>query len=448
MSTRRIASLVSVLVLLVLAAPALALEKPHREVMPNGATLVVLPTRSSPTVSVNVFVKVGSFEESARTSGITHFYEHLFFRGTPTLSGSQFKRAIEAIGGSANASTTRDFTHFFVNLPRTEVEQGMRLLADALVNAELDPQAVDQERKAVLEEFRLGSESPQRILSSRIFEMAYGEHPYARPIIGTEENITNFQRQDFLDFRDAFYAPERTSVVLVGDVELARILPQARQLFGTFRREKPVQEVSPPAVTPPSEEIRVVEPTSASRTSFVILGYPGPSVKDRPDVYQVDVMTFLLGIGRGSLIHRELVDTNKAMEAGVDFLTQRHPGLIVVSGVVAAGQEERLREDLLAAVDLVRQGKFSDRDLTRAKNFLRSTYLLGNETNAGKADSLGFYATIDEVDFATGYLAEIDKVTRQDVVQAAQRYFGPGHYCLILQARSAARQEASGRATR
>ncbi len=437
-----------VLVLLVLTAPGLAFETPHREVMPNGATLVVLPTRSSPTVSVNVFVKVGSFEESARTNGITHFYEHLFFRGTPTLSGSQFKRAIEGIGGSANASTTRDFTHFFVNLPRMQVERGMGLLADALINAELAPEAVDQERKAVLEEYRLGAESPQRILSARIFEMAYGEHPYARPIIGTEENITNFQRQDFLDFRDAFYAPERTSVVIVGDVELAEILPQARQLFGNFRREKSLPEATPPLVTAPREEVRVVEPTNASRTSFVVLGYPGPSVKDRPDVYQVDVLTFLLGIGRGSLIYRELVDTNKALEAGVDFLTQRHPGLIVLSGVAAAGQEERLREDLLATVDLVRDGKFTDKDLIRAKNFLRSTYLLGNETNAGKADSLGFYATIDEMDFATGYLAEIEKVTREEVIQAARRYFGPGFYCLILQGRSAPEPEESRRARR
>ncbi len=442
------ALLLSLLLVTAVAAPALAFEAPHREVLPNGATLVVLPTRASPTVSVNVFVKVGSFEESTQTSGITHFYEHLFFRGTPSLSGYQFKRAIESLGGSANASTTRDFTHFFVNLPRMQVEQGMRLLADALINAELSPEAVDQERKAVLEEYRLGSESPQRVLSTRIFEMAYGQHPYARPIIGTEENITNFQRQDFLAFRDAYYAPERTSVVIVGDVELGQILPQARQLFGTFRRETSVPEASAPSVPVPQAEVRVVEPTGSSRTSFVVLGYPGPSVKDRPDVYRVDVMTFLLGIGRGSLLSRELVDTNKALEAGVDFLTQRYPGLIVVSGVAAAGQEEGLRAELLAAIDHLRTGNFSDQDLARAKNFLRSTYILGNETNAGKADSLGFYAAIDDMDFATGYLREIDKVTRQDVVEAALKYFGPGYYCLILKARTGTEQDEEKRASR
>ncbi len=444
---RRARTLVLGLVLLLGAAlPALALEKPHRELLPNGATLLVLPTRSSPTVSVNVFVKVGSFEETAQTSGITHFYEHLFFRGTPELSGHQFKRAIEAIGGTTNASTTRDFTHFYINLPRMQVDQGMSLLADALIHAELSEDSVDQERKAVLEEYRLGSESPLRVMGTRLYEMAYAQHPYAKPIIGTEENITRFQRQDFLDFRDSFYAPERTSVVIVGDVELQEVLPRARELFGTFRRENAVPEVLPEPVAPPDQEVLAVETSPSTRTSFVLLGYPGPSVKDRPDIYQVDVLAFMLGIGRGSLLGRELVDTRKAMEAGVDFLTQRHPGLIVVSGVAPAGKEEALREELLAVIEKVREGNFSDRDLVRAKNFLRSTYLLGNETNSGKADSLGFYAAIDEVDFATGYLEEIEKVTRQDVIQAARKYLGSGRYCLVVKARGATRDEE--RATR
>jgi len=438
--------LLGLVLLLGTSLPALALDKPHREILPNGATLLVLPTRSSPTVSVNVFVKVGSFEETAQTNGITHFYEHLFFRGTPNLSGHHFKRAIEAIGGTTNASTTRDFTHFYINLPRMQVDRGMGLLADALINAELSEESVDQERKAVLEEYRLGSESPLRVMGTRLYEMAYGQHPYGKPIIGTEENISNFQRQDFLDFRDSFYAPERTSVVIVGDVELQEVLPRARELFGSFRREAAVPEVLPQPVSPPEQEVRAVETSASTRTSFVVLGYPGPSVQDRPDIYQVDVLAFMLGIGRGSLLGRELVDTQKAMEAGVDFLTQRHPGLIVVSGVAPAGQEEALREDLLAVVEKVREGDFSDRDLVRARNFLRSTYLLGNETNSGKADSLGFYAAIDEVDFATSYLAEIEKVTRQDVIQAARKYLGPGRYCLVVKARrQAGDDERAGR---
>jgi zinc protease len=434
------------LLLLGTAFPALALDKPYREILPNGATLLVLPTRSSPTVSVNVFVKVGSFEETAQTNGITHFYEHLFFRGTPNLSGPQFKRAIEAIGGTTNAATTRDFTHFYINLPCMQVDQGMSLLADALINAELSEESVDHERKTILEEYRLNSESPLRVMGARIYEMAYGQHPYGKPIIGTEENISSFQRQDFLRFRDSFYAPERTSVVIVGDVDLQEVIPRARELFGSFHREAAVPELLPDPVPPPEKEVRVVETSAPTRTSFVILGYPGPSVKDRPDIYQVDVLSFMLGIGRGSLLGRELVETQKAMEAGVDFLTQRHPGLIIVSGVAPAGQEEALREDLLAVIEKVREGDFSDQDLLRARNFLRSTYLLGNETNSGKADSLGFYAAIDEVDFATTYVQEIEKVTRQDVIQAARKYLGPGRYCLIVKARRPAGEEKRSRA--
>jgi predicted Zn-dependent peptidase len=229
-------------------------------------------------------------------------------------------------------------------------------------------------------------------------------------------------------------------------VDLQEVIPRARELFGSFHREAAVPELLPDPVPPPEKEVRVVETSAPTRTSFVILGYPGPSVKDRPDIYQVDVLSFMLGIGRGSLLGRELVETQKAMEAGVDFLTQRHPGLIIVSGVAPAGQEEALREDLLAVIEKVREGDFSDQDLLRARNFLRSTYLLGNETNSGKADSLGFYAAIDEVDFATTYVQEIEKVTRQDVIQAARKYLGPGRYCLIVKARRPAGEEKRSRA--
>ncbi|MBZ0171998.1 MAG: insulinase family protein, partial [Phycisphaerales bacterium] len=294
------------LLVLLAALPAFALAKPHREVLPNGLTLVVLPTRSSPTVSLNVFVKVGSFEETPETSGIAHFYEHLFFRGTPSISGFQFKRAIEAIGGSTNASTTRDFTHYYINLPKAFAGDGLGLLADALINAELTPESIDQERKAVLEEYRLGGESPARIVNGRIFEMAYPEHPYGKPIIGTEANINRFAREDFVQFRDKFYAPERTSVVIVGDVEPEDILPRARELFGTFRRENPAPDVAVSVGPRPGEEVRSVE-SLPSRNCFVILGYRGPSVKDRPDIYRVDVMSFLLGVGRGSLLGKEVV---------------------------------------------------------------------------------------------------------------------------------------------
>lgn len=425
------------LLILALLAPAAAGLEPYREVLPNGLTLIIRESHSNPVVSLNVFVQVGSVDETPETSGMAHFYEHMFFRGTPSHSGFEFKRAIESLGGTTNASTTRDFTHYYINLPSRYALEGLELLADALINAQCSPEAIDQERKAVREEFRLGQENPYRVIHNRIFALAYPDHPYGRPVIGTLENIDRFRRRDFLAFRDRYYTPQRVTVVIAGDVDRREILPAARRLFGGFSRSGP-PPASFPVGEPPSGEQEVIE-EAPLRASFVVLGFRGPSVKDRPDIYRMDVLSFLLGIGRGSKLSRRLVDRDLAYEARVDFLTQRYPGLVILVAVGEPGREQELKQALLECVRAVRNGDFTERELRRAKALLRSTYLFGKETAAGKADNLGFYETIDRVDFTSSYLQEVDRVDREAVVQAARQYLGGGYYSLIVRPRSPGR---------
>ncbi len=129
---------------------------PVRTVLPNGIPLIVQESYSSPTVSLNIFIRVGSVYEDPRYNGISHFYEHMFFRGTPTRTGLEFKRAIESLGGITNATTGRDYTHFYINLPKQYLRKGLELLADAYINAECSLDSVEAERKVVLEEYNLG----------------------------------------------------------------------------------------------------------------------------------------------------------------------------------------------------------------------------------------------------------------------------------------------------
>ena len=415
-----------------LATPAQALKAEHREVLPNGVTLMVSPTLASPTVSINIFVKVGSFEEDSSISGISHFYEHLFFRGTASMHGQQFKRSLEAIGGNANANTNRDYTHFFVNLPKEKVKEGIALMADAYLNSQLDPEAIDQERKAVLEEYNMGQDNPQRLIYDRVYSLAYGDnHPYSLPIIGTEQNIRNFQREDFMRFRETFHTPERTTVVVVGDVNLQEILPLLRQSFGSFHRSsgKSMRRAAAiPAPTQPVEDVMNFH----LKNCLLMLGFPGPCVHDKPDIYRMDVAMFLLGIGRSSLLEREVVDKELALNAGADFLTQRFPGMLIVYAVSKPEKEKEAREALLGAIDKLKQGNFSERDVRRAKAFLCSNFDLGNESNAGKASSLGFYASVGEEAFPADYTKRIREVSAADVTAVAKKYFGNGYYSVTM----------------
>lgn len=431
--SKRLSIVLFFVLIVVGVCPAWSQQKAnyYSEVLPNGMLLVLSENLDSPTCSLNIFCKVGGFEETAETMGISHFFEHLFFRGTPSLNGYQFKRAIEALGGQTNATTGRDFTHYYINLPSKNAVKGMHLLADALKNAELDQESIDQERKAVLEEYRMNLESPSRIMNQLISEMAYGEHPYGRSIIGTEYTIKSFNRPEFIKFRDTFIAPERTTVVVVGDFNSAEMLNVLREEFASFTRPQKRIISNYADIKRPEKEIAQIQDVKA-QSSFIMVGFVGPSIHDKPDIYQVDVMSFLMGLGRGSLVQRELVKKGKIQDGGVQFLTQRFPGLISLYGIGKVGDEERIKRELLSVTDMVCNGKFTERDLRRAKAFLRSNYSFSEETNAGKAENLGFYASIDDVKFTNRYLDEIEKVTKEDVIAAARKYLESGYYCVKL----------------
>ena len=428
---KRVGAMV-IAVWIVLVCPAAALKADYREVLPNGVTVLISQALASPTVSVNIFVKVGSFEEDGDINGISHFYEHLFFRGTPRWPGYDFKRRLEALGGSTNAETTRDLTHFYVNLPKENAVSALEMMADAYINAELDPEAIDQERKAVLEEYNIGMDNPQRLVYDRLSALAYGSgHPYCVSVIGTESNIRRFQRADFQRFREVFYTPERTVVAIVGDVRPQDIMPAVRRQFGSFTRSsgRPLRRAA--KISAPERVVDEVMHKNIKH-SMVLLGFPGPSVHDKPDIYRLDVASFLLGVGRGSIINRDVVDNGKALSAGVDFLTQRFSGLILLYAVAPEDKIGEAREALLASADKLKRGEVSERDLRRAQNFLRGNFQLSNERNAGKAESLGFYASLGEESFPEDYCAQLDAVTVRDVQEAANKYFTDGYYAVTM----------------
>lgn len=401
-------------------------------VLPSGLRIVVRENPASPTVSVNVFIAAGSLDETPETTGIAHFYEHLFFRGTPTLTGLQFKKSIEDLGGITNATTAKDMTHYFIGLPAEHAGRGLELLADALLRAELDPKGIDIEREVVLEEYRLGENNPGRIASDKIYKLAYGEHPYSRSTIGTKDAIKAFQRADFVKFRNDHYVPERCTVVVVGDVAAETMFQKARQLFGNFKSSAngPRKLVDPPK--PPDTPV-IEEGTAPVGSTIMFLGYPAPSAHERPDVYAVDVLSFLLGQSKDSLLYRSLVKEKRLAETvDVSFLTPRQRGLLIVTAVAADKKSAEMRAALTQGIAAVAEGKFEDKDLARAKAQLIGTYQLQNESNSGIADSIGFYAALGVPEFSYTYVEQVEKVDRQAVIEAAKKYLGGGYWGYVM----------------
>ncbi|MBT9587290.1 insulinase family protein [bacterium] len=415
-----------------LPAAAEGAPSPERFVLPNGIPLIVQESFSSPTVSLNIFIRVGSVYEPSPINGISHFYEHMFFRGTPTRTGLRFKREIEALGGITNATTGRDYTHFYINLPKQYLRKGLELLADAYLHAECSQESVDAERLVVLEEYNLGLNQPARLMSDKLYSLVFSSHPYGRSIIGTEENLKSIGRTELIQFKRDFYVPARTKLVITGELDPQQVLVDCQDLFGSYQAKGSIDDKMP-VQTPPPETVVLNEVSKGSQPQ-IALAFLGPGVKDRKDVQRIDLLSFMIGNGKASLLGKELDAAKTGRQGRVEYLTQAYPGMIVVSADAEAGKEDETLKKVDAVLQKVREGNFSDKDIKRAQKTLTNLYRFGNETNAGKADNWGVYETIDKMDFSTTYMDDINKLSKADLVSAAQKYFGRNHYRLIFKA--------------
>jgi zinc protease len=405
------------------------------QVLPSGLRIVAMENPGSDTVSVNVFISAGSLDESPDTAGLAHFYEHMFFRGTPTLSGLAFKKAIEDRGGITNASTAKDMTHYFITLPSEEAERGLELLADALIRPELAQSGIDVERDVVLEEYRIGENNPGRIAMDKLYRMAYGEHPYSQSPIGTKERIKNFQQVDFVKWRNRQYGPARCTVVVVGDISAQRMVQKAKFLFARYKNADAKKRLLHEPPEAPEEPV-YSEGNGPVGGAMILLGFPAPSAHDASDVYGMDVLSFLLGQGPHSKLHRSLVKEDElANSVSVTYLTPRQRGLMIVSAVGETKKANEIRTAILDEIEAVKNGEFSPQDLRRAKAHLLQTFLQGSETNSGKADTIGFYSALGVPDFWKTYPQEIEEVTTEDVIAAAEKYLDGGHWGYTLKPR-------------
>jgi len=412
--------------------PFLEKDSVHRRILPNGMTLITQEDHRHPIVSVNFYVRAGGLTETASCSGISHLSEHLFFRGSKTMPGSQMKRELQNMGARTNAETTKDFTRYFATFPSRYTNRILEIMADALLNPAMNPQEFDQERKVVIEEFRISQDQVGSILPQKLFETAYRSHPYALPLIGTENNLRRFTLADFQEYRSRCYIPQNVILVVVGDFNESWLEPFVQNLFKDFMTSP---SASAPAVPEsPGNEVREVNLEKHTQNVFFIIGYPAPSSAEMHDVYPMDLLTFMLGKGRASFFGRIISEEDKgiAKSLNVDFLTQKNPGLFMISAEVAPENLEKVRKAVNDDIEDIRAGRFTEQDLERARGLLLSTFLVGLESDEGRASTCGFYETIASMDVLWGYLDGIRAVDKSEIIRVAKKYFNQNYTYIAI----------------
>ncbi|HEY6102873.1 MAG TPA: pitrilysin family protein [bacterium] len=419
------------LALLAHPAPAAPTTRPvTREILANGLTVVVAESHATDVVTLNAWVKVGSRDETDELNGAAHFVEHLLFKGTRRRQVGEISREVESVGGQLNASTSFDYTQYYIVAASRFFDRILDIQADALMNSTVDPVEVDRERTVVLQELALIDDSPGRSAFTRLYSLLYPGHPYRRPVGGLPEIIRRLTRDQLFEFYRAHYGPSNVTLVIAGDVNTAETMARVRSVLGPWRHL--VQGRAAAVAVPPPSEVRRAAVAQDVRVATILLGWIGADVRN-PDHYALDVLVYVLGQGRGARLIRSLRDRQQLVQSvGASFGTSLDPGLFAISAVADPQQAGRVEQAILAELSVLRDQGVSADELNRAKTLIEMETLVDQQTSRGWASNLGFAATIAGLDYHETYLGRIRAVTAADVQRAAGRYLDPQRYALVL----------------
>lgn len=394
--------------------------KVNEHKLPSGLKILTSVNNLSETSSVNVWVKTGSANETADNSGISHFLEHMFFRGTDKRGGLEFKSAIERLGGSSNAETSKDYTRYYINVPAENTKEALMLLVETLKHASFTKDDTETERKVILEEYRMNKNNLSNTLYDKIFEFAYPNHPYARSVIGTEKNIKKFTIGDLKNYRREFYSPSNLTFIINGSFDEKDIVKYITDEFSDYdsasKNEIERYKFEYPKTKPIRKDIK-----SFGNPSLVLAFY-APPAHDEKGIVNADLFCFVMGMGKSSILEKMKKDNSeKIKNVDIQFQTMRYPGLIlIVAEYDKKAKSSEIEEILMNTIKNVAEGKFTEAELQRGKKILTNNHLFSNETNAGLAGNLGIYAVLNRWQFSEEYCDMINNLTKKDIMNFAK----------------------------
>ena len=404
-------------------------SRPTREVLPNGVVLIAQEHRASDVVALQLWMRVGGRDETADELGLSHYLEHMLFKGTPTRPPGSIDALIEGLGGTSNAFTSQDYTHFDVVLPAQHMRAGIELLADIAVNASFEQSELDAERKVVFEEMRLTEDNPDRFMVRRLYEVGYAPHPYGRPLLGTEQLIGALTRDRLNAYYKKFYVPGDMVLVAVGAVKSADVRDAVVATFGRLSGSPPPR---PPSASPPTlaggrrDDIRRSE-----QQAYVGLGWRTAATNE-PDVYAVDLLTYILGDSPSSRLSQRLRDQDRlvfAIEAA--YGAWERAGLTTVVARLDPANLARAEATILEVIQRVKAEGVTEAERQRAIITAESNYAFDIETAEGLAKTYGQAETTWTLDDEIAYLSRLRKITAAQIQTVARKYFADDNYARV-----------------
>ena len=396
----------------------------------RGLTIILRRDPAVPVATVWAWVSVGSVNEPDEIGGISHVIEHMAFKGTPTRGVGEISRQIESHGGVINAFTGYYSTAYFISLPKNHIILGIEVLADALANPLFDESELSRELEVVREEIRMRDDQPE----TRLWELAAAQmfttHRMGRSVGGYLDIVRGFTRGQVLDHYRRFYTPRNIRVVVVGDLEPERILPEVERHFSALDRPHYKPQPSPREPEQTASRLKI-EQMPINRAHLAV-AWPTPG-QLHPHTPSLDILAGIAGDGLSSRLYRRVKDELDLVDdITATLVTGDDAGVYFIDCELDPDDVRRTIPAILGEITLLRKRPVGPYELSRVRNAVELSYLESRETVEGQAHELAHYDHLGDWRRADEYLRGLYAATPGSVMEAAGRYLSPEKLSVAL----------------
>ena len=411
-----------------------SLPKYHTKTLENGLQIVAIPMKNgSGVISTDVFYKVGSRDEKMGKSGIAHMLEHLNFKSTKNLKAGEFDEIVKGFGGLNNASTSFDYTHYYIKSASKNMDKSLELFADLMENLTLKDEEFQPERDVVAEERRWRTDNnPIGYLQFRLFNNSYIYHPYHWTPIGFMSDIQNWSIEDIKDFHSTFYQPKNAIVVVAGDIDEKDVFKNVEKHFKNIKNTKEIpSKLHTVEPTQDGEKRAVINKESA--VQMLAITYHIPNF-EHEDQVALSALSELLSSGKSSILQKKLVDEKRLVNTIYAYnMELKDPGLFMFIAVANEGVSAlEIEKEILDTIAQIKKGDISQKDIDKIKINTKADFIFSLESSTEVASLYGSYFVRDNIKPLLEYEKNVDKLTKENLIDVAKKYLNENNSTTVI----------------
>jgi zinc protease len=405
----------------------------RKETLDNGLKVIVIEHHELPVVAFRLVLKSGSAFDPPNKAGLANLTAGLLRKGTKTKDATQIAEEIDFVGGTLGAGADWDATFATCRVLNKYFDTGLELLADIILNPTFQDDEIERLRKQIVAGIMQQKDDPGSVAEENFRKFVFGEHPYGQPLEGTEESVSGITREDIVDFHKTYYVPNNAILAVVGDINTENVLKKVKSKFSSWERK----EFVPPDFVPPppikGRQILLVDKPDLTQ-SYINIGNFGIERKS-PDYFSVRVMNYILGGGGFASRLVDEVRAKRGLTYGIhsDFDRCRLKGAFEVSTFTRIDSTLGAIQAILEQIERMRTEKVSEKELSETKSFYTGYFPLQFETPEQIATQILEVELYDlGEDYIENFRMNINAVTADDVLRAAQQYLNPDDIKLVV----------------